>query len=121
MSSTWGAGGLVDALQGAVTIDVIRERDLMENATVRGETLRAEIEDAALPNLVDARGRGLMQAVEFDTERRRDDVQEAALQRGLLTLGCGHKTLRLLPPLDVREREIGMGVDLLAEAAEAAA
>jgi 4-aminobutyrate aminotransferase len=121
LSSTWGAGGLLDALQGAVTIDVIRERDLMENATVRGEQLRAEIEDAALPNLVDARGRGLMQAVEFDTERRRDAVQEAALQRGLLTLGCGHKTLRLLPPLDVREREIGMGVDLLAEAAEAAA
>ena len=52
---------------------------------------------------------------------RRDAVEAEAVERGLLTLGCGHKTLRLLPPLDVREREIRMGVDLLSEAARAAA
>ncbi len=121
LSSTWGAGGLVDAMQGAVTIDVVREEDLMANAEVRGDRLRRAIEDAALPNVVDVRGRGLMNAVAFDTKERRDDVQDAAFRRGLLTLGCGHRTLRLLPPLDVREREITIGVDLLAEAAEAAA
>ena len=121
LSSTWGAGALVDSLQGALTIDVIRERDLTDNAAARGEQATAELAAADLPNAVDVRGRGLMLGVEFDSTERRDDVQEAAMKRGLLTLGCGHRTLRLLPPLDVREREVTMAVELLAEAARAAA
>ena len=121
LSSTWGAGDVVDSMQGALTIDVIRDRNLLANAVTRGEQLRAELADAELPNAVDLRGKGLMQAVEFDTEARRDAVEDKAVKRGLLTLGCGHKTLRLLPPLDVREREISIAVELLAEAATAAA
>ena len=121
LSSTWGAGDVVDSMQGALTIDVIRDRNLLANAVTRGEQLRAELADAELPNAVDLRGKGLMQAVEFDTEARRDAVEDEAVKRGLLTLGCGHKTLRLLPPLDVREREISIAVELLAEAATAAA
>jgi len=121
ISSTWGAGDVVDSMQGALTIDVIRDGNHLANAAARGEQLRAELEAADVPNAVDLRGRGLMQAVEFDTEERRDAVEEEAVKRGLLTLGCGYKTLRLLPPLDVREREISIAVELLAEAAETAA
>jgi 4-aminobutyrate aminotransferase len=121
LSSTWGAGDLVDAMQGALTIDVIRERDLLANVETRGEQLRAELAAADLPNAVDVRGRGLMQAVEFDSKERRDAVEAETVARGLLTLACGNKTLRLLPPLDVREREVSMAVDLLSEAARAAA
>ncbi len=121
LSSTWGAGDLVDAMQGALTIDVIRERDLLANAEARGEQAKAALADADLPNAVDVRGRGLMLAVEFDTKERRDAVEEETVKRGLLTLGCGNKSLRLLPPLDVREREVSMAVDLLSAAAEAAA
>jgi 4-aminobutyrate aminotransferase len=121
ISSTWGAGDLVASMQGALTIEVIRERNLLDNAAERGAQAMEVLADADVPNVVDRRGRGLMLAVEFDTEARRDDVQAAALRRGLLTLGCGQKSLRLLPPLDVREREIDMGVELLAEAAAAVA
>jgi len=67
------------------------------------------------------RGRGLMLAVEFDTADRRDAVLRQALRRGLLTLGCGHSTLRVLPPLDVTERELRLGVELLVESIWAAA
>jgi 4-aminobutyrate aminotransferase len=42
------------------------------------------------------------------------------MKRGLLLLGCGHRTIRVLPPLDVRQREIDIGVNLLVEAVEAA-
>jgi 4-aminobutyrate aminotransferase len=121
LSSTWGAGDLLASLQGALTIDVIREADLLTNATERGEQARAELTAASIPNAVDVRGMGLMLGVEFDSKERRDDVQEAAMKRGFLTLGCGHATLRLLPPLDVREREITMAVELLTDAAGAVA
>ncbi|AQL44073.1 aspartate aminotransferase family protein [Halorientalis sp. IM1011] len=118
LSSTWGAGDLLACAQGAITIDVIHEQNLMDNAVERGRQFRETFE--AGPAMTDVRGKGLMLAVEFDTKARRDEVMDAAFGRGLLTLGCGRKTLRLLPPLDVTEREIDLGATLLAEAVAAA-
>ncbi|SEV95259.1 aminotransferase class III-fold pyridoxal phosphate-dependent enzyme [Natrinema salifodinae] len=119
LSSTWGAGDLIAAMQGALTIDVIHEENLLANVRERGDQLRTRLEDAIAdgeaPGAVDVRGRGLMLAVEFDAKDRRDAVLETAFRKGLLTLGCGYKTLRLLPPLDVTEREIDLGADLLLE------
>jgi 4-aminobutyrate aminotransferase len=57
-----------------------------------------------------------MLAVEFDTKDRREAVVAACLERGLLVLGCGYKTLRLLPPLDVTEREIDLALDVFLDA-----
>ncbi|AEH37731.1 aminotransferase class III-fold pyridoxal phosphate-dependent enzyme [Halopiger xanaduensis] len=120
LSSTWGAGDIIASMQGALTLDVIHEQNLLSNVLERGQQLRSGLEDAIedgdLPGAVDVRGRGLMLAVEFDTKERRDAVLEASFKRGFLTLGCGHKTLRLLPPLDVTEREIDLGLRLLQEA-----
>ncbi|WP_247000347.1 aminotransferase class III-fold pyridoxal phosphate-dependent enzyme [Halosolutus gelatinilyticus] len=116
LSSTWGAGDLIAAMQGVLTIDAIHEENLLENVRERGEQLRAVVEERDREAVVDVRGRGLMVAVEFDTKARREAVVEAAFERGLLTLGCGYKTLRLLPPLDVTEREIDLGARLLFEA-----
>jgi len=122
LSSTWGAGDVIAAMQGVCTIDVIHEDDLLANVRERGSQLRAILTDAVVdgnaPGVIDVRGRGLMLAVEFDTKARRDTVLETAFSRGLLTLGCGFKTLRLLPPLDVTEREIELGAGLLLEAIE---
>ncbi|MFW5938629.1 MAG: aminotransferase class III-fold pyridoxal phosphate-dependent enzyme, partial [Halanaeroarchaeum sp.] len=36
LSSTWGGGDVVASAQGALTLDAIREHDLMDNAAVRG-------------------------------------------------------------------------------------
>ena len=118
LSSTWGAGDILASIQGSLTLDAVHEHDLLENATERGRHAVEALRDAGLTNAVDIRGKGLMLAVEFDTPDRRDAVVEAAFERGLLTLGCGYRTVRLLPPLDVTEREIDLGVSLLVEAAE---
>jgi 4-aminobutyrate aminotransferase len=121
LSSTWGAGDLLGAAAGALTIDAIEAHDLRSNATVRGRQFVETVADADPPNVVDVRGLGLLLAVEFDTRERRDAVQTAAVGRGLLTLGCGHRTLRVLPPLDVTEREVELGADLLLAAVDDAA
>ncbi|MFB6183337.1 MAG: aminotransferase class III-fold pyridoxal phosphate-dependent enzyme [Haloarculaceae archaeon] len=121
LSSTWGAGDILSSAVGALTIDVIDDYDLVANATERGRQAVESLRDADLPGVVDVRGKGLLLAVEFDSKDRRDGVMEAALKRGLLTLGCGQKTIRLLPPLDATEREIELGVALLGEAASAVA
>ncbi|WP_049904448.1 class-III pyridoxal-phosphate-dependent aminotransferase [Natrialba asiatica] len=118
LSSTWGAGDIIASMQGTLTLAAIEEHDLLAHAERQGEALLERLADleAAHEAVVDVRGLGLMTAVEFDTADRRDEVVDAALQRGLLTLGCGTKTLRLLPPLDVRDRELDIAVDLLGEA-----
>lgn len=121
LGSTWGGGDLVGSMYGAFTLEVIEEYDLLDNATERGRLARELLGDADLPGVVDVRGLGLLLAVEFETAQRRDAVVEAAFGRGLLTLGCGEKSLRLLPPLDVTEREIQLGVSLLSAAADDAA
>ncbi|WP_302080011.1 aspartate aminotransferase family protein [Salinibaculum rarum] len=120
LSSTWGAGDILGAAQGALTIDAIREYDLLDNVTERGEQAKTLLRGAELPGAVDVRGKGLMLAVEWESTDRRDAVMEAALAEGLLTMACGTKTMRLLPPLDATEREIRLGVELLGVAADAA-
>ncbi len=116
ISSTWGAGDIIASLQGALTIDAIEEYDLLQNATVRGQQFKELLRDAELDGVTDIRGKGLMLAVSFESKALRDDVQEAALKRGFLTLSCGYDVLRLLPPLDVTAREIELGASLLTAA-----
>lgn len=116
LGSTFGGGDLLASMQGAVTLEAIQEYDLLDNATRRGRQVEELLRDADLDGVVDVRGKGLFLAVEFDTPTRRDAVVAAAVERGLLTLGCGRRTIRLLPPLDVTEREVELGVDLFVDA-----
>jgi 4-aminobutyrate aminotransferase len=118
LSSTWGAGDVIATLQGCLTLDVIEDEDLIENAVRRGSQLRELLDDLDSPYVEDVRGKGLMNAFDLDSKARREAVVEACLERGLLVLGCGYRTIRLLPPLDVREREVDLAVDVLAEALE---
>ncbi|MBX0323298.1 aminotransferase class III-fold pyridoxal phosphate-dependent enzyme [Halomicroarcula sp. F13] len=111
LSSTWGSGDLLSSLVGTLTIDVVEDRDLRDNAVQRGDELADQLAEIPLDGRTDVRNLGLMVAVEFETKARRDEMVDQCLQEGLLTLACGHRTVRLLPPLDVREREIRQAVD----------
>jgi 4-aminobutyrate aminotransferase len=112
---------VIASAQGALTLDAIEEADLTDNAVVRGRQFKETMRDADLDPVDDIRGKGLLCAVEFDTRERRDAVVDEAFSRGLLTLACGHKVLRILPPLDVTEREVDLGCGLLTDAIAAAA
>ncbi|WP_232702346.1 aspartate aminotransferase family protein [Halobacterium wangiae] len=112
LSSTWGAGDIVAAAQGVATIDAITSDGVLDNVRARGRQVKEVLADDAPDFVTDVRGNGLMLGVEFDTKERRDAVVKACLERGLLLLGCGYQTVRLLPPLDVTEREIDVAMDV---------
>ncbi|MGM0684932.1 MAG: aminotransferase class III-fold pyridoxal phosphate-dependent enzyme, partial [Halobacteriota archaeon] len=120
LGSTFGGGDLLGSMMGAFTLEAIDEHDLLANATERGRQATELLGEDTGDHVVDVRGKGLMLAVEFDTPDRRDDVVAEALKRGLLTLGCGKKTIRLLPPLDSTEREIDLGVSIFLDSVAAA-
>ena len=120
ISSTWGAGDIVGAMRGVAVLDAINEEDLLTNATDRGEQFTEAMTDADPSGVEAVRGLGLMLALDFETKELRDAVVDNAFDRGLLLLGCGYRTLRVLPPLDVTEREIDLAVSVLTESIEAA-
>ena len=118
LSSTWGAGDVIATTQGALTLDAIAEHDLLDNAVERGRQFQELVRDADLDGVTDVRGKGLMLAVDFESGEQRDRTVVAAFKNGLLLLACGSRTLRVLPPMDVTEREIEMGADLLVRSVE---
>jgi 4-aminobutyrate aminotransferase len=76
----------------------------------------------------DVRGIGLMVGIEVVKDkatreaapRERTGVIHRAFEKGLLTLPCGSSTIRLSPPLVVREADIDKAVSILDEAFAAA-
>jgi len=115
------AGNPVCAAAALATLDII-ESEAMANAVVMGTRLRAGLEGVAerVEAVRDIRGAGLMLGVEFDTHAAAEAVQEAAFQRGLLTLECGESSLRFSPPLIVDEEAVDTAIRIFGEAIAAA-
>ena len=121
--STFG-GNPLGCAAALATLDLL-EQGLMENARAVGEHLlaglrRLQSRHAAI--VADARGLGLMAAVELDEPERAADVVQRCFREGLLTLTAGSRAVRVCPPLVVGKAEIDVGLEILAGAiAESAA
>lgn len=106
--STFGGNPLACRV-GCTVLDIIVEQGLLENANVQGERLlaRLRIELADDPNVLAIRGQGLMIGIELK-QPIRDLTLIAARDHGLLINVTRGKTIRLLPPLTIDEREVEM-------------
>jgi 4-aminobutyrate aminotransferase len=119
--STFG-GNPVSCASALATLRLL-QGGLVENAGRVGaylmEKLRALQKKRRL--IGDVRGLGLMVGLEVvrDPATRepapdlRNEVIEKAFERGLLTLPCGASTIRLSPPLVVREADVDKAVPIL--------
>ncbi|HLG25679.1 MAG TPA: aspartate aminotransferase family protein [Candidatus Gracilibacteria bacterium] len=116
IGSTWGEGNAIASAVGYKTIEIIQKENLLKNAEKMGNYFLKELRkiQARFPSLVeDVRGIGLMDAIELRTQEQRNKFQQTALERGIIILGCGEKTIRLLPPLNVTKREIDIGLEII--------
>ncbi len=115
INSTWG-GGLTDMVRGARFLEIIHEDALLENTRATGERLLAglrELERETGGALRGARGLGLMIAFDLETPELRDRAQERMLANGLLLLGCGTRSIRFRPPLNLTPAEADTALDLV--------
>ena len=64
-----------------------------------------------------ARGTGLMCAIDFADTATRDKVADEAYEMGMMILGCGRRSVRFRPPLDVEVAEINEALGILGAAA----
>jgi len=72
-------------------------------------------------SVIDARGIGLMLAIELATPELAEALEYEAFSRGLLVLGCGHKSVRISPPLVIDEATMASGMAVLEESVAAIA
>ena len=114
LSSTWGGGSRIDMAVGTRTIQVIKRDKLLENATKMGNLLRKGLQElVGKKGVIDVRGLGLMIGLEFDTRARREKKLAKLFRNGLLTLGAGQKSLRIIPPLVITKDQIEQGLSIM--------
>ncbi len=109
INSTWG-GNLADMVRARRILEVIEGDELIPRAAQLGKRLRDGLHALAGAHsglVSNARGRGLLCAIDLPDRGARDRAVELArLQERVLLLGCGQRTLRLRPSLAVTEDEL---------------
>jgi len=116
--STYGGNPLAMAACGAV-LDVVADPDFLAAVRLKGERLRAALEQM-IPNhdLFDhVRGMGLMLGVKLTSDSRA--FVNHARSHGILTVAAGDNVVRILPPLTIEEAHIRECVEKLSAAAGA--
>ena len=112
INSTWG-GGLVDMVRSRRILEIIESDGLIDHAVKVGGYFLDELRALAdrHPSLVtNARGRGLLCAIDLPDTGVRDQLIAAMRDRQVLLLPCGERTIRFRPALNVTAEELGIGV-----------
>ncbi|MFE0171115.1 L-lysine 6-transaminase [Streptomyces sp. NPDC059002] len=122
ISSTWG-GNLTDMVRATRILETIERTELFDTVVRRGAYFRDALEalEAEYPETVsNARGRGLMCAVDLPDPGLRDDVLGRMYRDHLvIALPCGERGLRFRPALTITESEIDQAIEALARSVEA--
>ncbi|MEK1896287.1 MAG: 4-aminobutyrate--2-oxoglutarate transaminase [Rhizobium sp.] len=123
LGGTYGGNPLGIAAAHAV-LDVIKDEDLCNRANQLGSRLKQRLESLRerAPEIVDIRGPGFMNAVEFnDTTTKLPSAEFAnrvrltALEKGLILLTCGvhGNVIRFLAPITIQDSVFGEALDIL--------
>lgn len=115
LNSSWG-GNLVDMIRFTKILEIIEEEKLIENARVIGERFLKGLEALTkdFPALTsNARGRGLLCALDLPDEKRRDDYLAKLRKNNLMAFAAGTKSVRFRPKLDMKAEDIDKGLEIL--------
>jgi acetylornithine/N-succinyldiaminopimelate aminotransferase len=114
--STYGGNPLAMAVGNAV-LDAILEPGFLDHVQAMSLRLKqalARLKDENPDVLEEVRGSGLLAGIKVKPPMA--EVVGACIAEGLLTVGAGENVVRLLPPLNVSEAEIGEAVARLSRA-----
>ena len=118
LNSTWG-GSLVDMVRFTIYLEIIEKENLVQNANDMGNHLSKCLNDlqANHPNIVsNVRNKGLFGAFDLNDGGQRDSLVGAILNEGAMMLGCGTKSIRFRPHLNITEQEMNDGFSMIDKA-----
>ena len=106
-------------LAGAAICEVFRqyeEKNIPAHAAEIGDYLYTRLEEVKSegPLIIDHRGKGLMQGLEFSVEVA--PVINKALKEGLVLINAGTKIIRFLPPLIIEKSDVDDMIGILKNA-----
>jgi L-lysine 6-transaminase len=115
INSTWG-GGLTDMVRSRRILEIIEADGLFEHSAKTGAFLLTELQglaDRHAALVSNARGRGLMCAIDLPDGALRDNVITRMREVQVLVLPCGERTIRFRPALNITTDELRIGVQAL--------
>jgi L-lysine 6-transaminase len=115
INSTWG-GNLTDMVRATRYLQLIDEEGLVDNARDTGAYLQEKLHglrDTFSGVVTNSRGAGLMCAFDLPDADVRKKVLGRAKDNGLLIVGCGERSVRFRPPLNLTRDEVDEGIGLL--------
>lgn len=112
--STYGGNPLACAV-AISALTVLKEEKMMENATLMGELLRAELAKLQSPYITTIRGRGLLNAIVIKHENPEAswDLCLELMNNGLLAKPTHGDKIRFAPPLIITKDQILESVDII--------
>ena len=118
LNSTWG-GNLVDMVRFTIYLEIIERENLLDQVKENGDYLKLGLESLQknYPETVfNVRNRGLFGAFDLKSGEERDKSIELIAKEGAIMLGCGTKSIRFRPHLNISRSEIDQGIDMINQA-----
>ena len=118
LNSTWG-GNLVDMVRFTIYLEIIERENLLDQVKKNGAYLKLGLESLQknYPETVfNVRNRGLFGAFDLKSGEERDKSIELIAKEGAIMLGCGTKSIRFRPHLNISRIEIDQGIDMINQA-----
>ena len=118
LNSTWG-GSLVDMVRFTIYLEIIENEKLVQNASAVGEHLSSCLYtlQSNHDNLVsNARNRGLFGAFDLPDSDTRDNAINCISNEGAMMLGCGTRSIRFRPHLNITINELDQGFEMIDKA-----
>ena len=115
LNSTFG-GNLTDMVRFTKFLEIIHEERLVENAAKVGEYLLnkiLEVREEFSSLIINPRGLGLFCAFDMPSAEKRLELRRRVFDKGLLLIGCGERTIRFRPPLNLSQPEVDEGIEII--------
>ena len=115
INSTWG-GNLTDMVRATKYLQIMDEDNLIENAASVGEYLQSKIHalrDKYAGKVTNSRGKGLMCAFDLPSPEVRSKFLSKVKENGVLIVGCGVRSVRFRPPLNLTRADVDEGLAII--------
>ena len=97
-------------------LEIIEKENLVKNANSMGSHLSEHLtalEEKYEDKVSNVRNRGLFGAFDLIDSKSRDKLLEIILDEGAMMLGCGTKSIRFRPHLNITSSELNQGFEMI--------